>query len=57
MRRNLLPPAGGRIHQGSERSGGAGNDLLPSMFGSNAGYFLTQLASERDMDRVYRMIG
>jgi methionine synthase II (cobalamin-independent) len=33
------------------------NDLLPSMFGLNAGYFLIQLASERDKDRVYRVIG
>jgi methionine synthase II (cobalamin-independent) len=33
------------------------NDLLPSMFGINAGYFLIQLASERDKDRVYKVIG
>ena len=33
------------------------NDLLPSMFGMNAGYFLIQLASERDRDRVYGLIG
>src|SRR3984893_15544646 len=33
------------------------NDLLPSMFQINAGYFLMQLASERDRDRVYRLIG
>jgi methionine synthase II (cobalamin-independent) len=33
------------------------NDLLPSMFGINAGYFLIQLASERDKDKVYRAIG
>src|ERR1700756_4452961 len=33
------------------------SDLLPSMFGINAGYFLIQLASERDKDRVYRLIG
>ena len=33
------------------------NDLLPSMFGLNAGYFLIQLASERDKDPVYKMIG
>ncbi|CAN5312698.1 cobalamin-independent methionine synthase II family protein [soil metagenome] len=32
-------------------------DLLPSMFGMNAGYFLIQLASERDRERVYKMIG
>ena len=33
------------------------HDLLPSMFGLNAGYFLIQLASERDKDRVYQIIG
>jgi methionine synthase II (cobalamin-independent) len=33
------------------------NDLLPSMFSLNAGYFLMQLASERDKDRVYKIIG
>jgi methionine synthase II (cobalamin-independent) len=33
------------------------SDLLPSMFGLNAGYFLIQLASERDKDRVYKLIG
>jgi methionine synthase II (cobalamin-independent) len=33
------------------------NDLLPSMFMMNAGYFLIQLASERDRDRVYALIG
>jgi methionine synthase II (cobalamin-independent) len=33
------------------------NDLLPSMFGINAGYFLIQLASERDKDKVYTSIG
>jgi methionine synthase II (cobalamin-independent) len=33
------------------------NDLLPSMFSMNAGYFLIQLASERDRDRVYGLIG
>jgi methionine synthase II (cobalamin-independent) len=33
------------------------NDLLPSMFQMNAGYFLIQLASERDRDRVYGLIG
>jgi methionine synthase II (cobalamin-independent) len=33
------------------------NDLLPSMFQINAGYFLIQLASERDRDRVYAIIG
>jgi len=33
------------------------NDLLPSMFGMNAGYFLIQLASERDKDYVYGLIG
>ncbi|MGH3911669.1 MAG: 5-methyltetrahydropteroyltriglutamate--homocysteine methyltransferase [Pseudonocardiaceae bacterium] len=33
------------------------NDLLPSMFQMNAGYFLIQLASERDKDPVYKSIG
>ena len=33
------------------------SDLLPSMFGINAGYFLIQLASERDKDPIYQMIG
>src|ERR1700751_3145702 len=33
------------------------SDLLPSMFGINAGYFLIQLASERDKDHVYQLIG
>ncbi len=33
------------------------NDLLPSMFKINAGYFLIQLASERDKDSVYESIG
>jgi methionine synthase II (cobalamin-independent) len=33
------------------------NDLLPSMFGLNAGYFLMQMASERDRDRVYQIVG
>jgi methionine synthase II (cobalamin-independent) len=33
------------------------NDLLPSMFTMNAGYFLIQLASERDRDRVYKLVG
>src|SRR5258707_9855014 len=33
------------------------SDLLPSMFGITAGYFLIQLASERDKDRVYQLIG
>jgi methionine synthase II (cobalamin-independent) len=33
------------------------SDLLPSMFGLNAGYFLMQLASERDKDPVYKMVG
>jgi methionine synthase II (cobalamin-independent) len=33
------------------------NDLLPTMFDMNAGYFLIQLASERDKDRVYESIG
>jgi len=33
------------------------NNLLPSMFKLNAGYFLIQLASERDKDPVYESIG
>ena len=33
------------------------NNLLPSMFKINAGYFLIQLASERDKDPVYQSIG
>lgn len=33
------------------------SDLLPSMFKMNAGYFLIQLASERDKDPVYKQIG
>ena len=33
------------------------SDLLPSMFRLNAGYFLMQLASERDRDSVYRLVG
>jgi methionine synthase II (cobalamin-independent) len=33
------------------------SDLLPSMFKINAGYFLMQLASERDKDPIYKMIG
>lgn len=33
------------------------NNLLPSMFKINAGYFLIQLASERDKDPVYKSIG
>jgi methionine synthase II (cobalamin-independent) len=32
-------------------------ELLPSMFQMNAGYFLIQLASERDRDRVLRDMG
>jgi methionine synthase II (cobalamin-independent) len=32
-------------------------DLLPSMFKMNAGYFLIQLASEKDKERVYQLIG
>ncbi len=32
-------------------------ELLPSMFKMNAGYFLIQLASEQDKERVYRLIG
>ena len=32
-------------------------ELLPSLFQMNAGYFLIQLASEADKERVYRLIG
>ena len=32
-------------------------ELLPSMFKMNAGYFLIQLASERDRESVYKLIG
>ena len=32
------------------------NDLLPSMFQINAGYFLIQLASERNKEQVYKDI-
>lgn len=31
--------------------------LLPSMFQMNAGYFLIQLASEKDKEKVYKEIG
>jgi methionine synthase II (cobalamin-independent) len=33
------------------------SDLLPSLFQLNAGYFLIQLASERDKDPVLKLIG
>jgi methionine synthase II (cobalamin-independent) len=33
------------------------NNLLPEMFTINAGYFLIQLASEREKDPVYESIG
>jgi methionine synthase II (cobalamin-independent) len=32
-------------------------DLLPSMFKMNAGYFLIQLSSEKDKERVHKLIG
>ena len=32
-------------------------ELLPSMFKMNAGYFLMQLASEPDKERVYKLVG
>jgi methionine synthase II (cobalamin-independent) len=32
-------------------------DLLPSMFKMNAGYFLMQLASEKDKERIYQLVG
>jgi methionine synthase II (cobalamin-independent) len=33
------------------------HELLPSMFRMNAGYFLIQLASEKDKAKVYKEIG
>jgi methionine synthase II (cobalamin-independent) len=33
------------------------HELLPSMFKMNAGYFLIQLASEKDKEKVYKEIG
>jgi len=32
-------------------------ELLPSMFKMNAGYFLMQLSSEKDKERVYKLCG
>jgi methionine synthase II (cobalamin-independent) len=32
-------------------------ELLPSMFKMNAGYFLMQMASEPDKERVYKLVG
>ena len=32
-------------------------ELLPSMFKMNAGYFLMQLSSEKDKERIYKLIG
>ncbi|MEO7167859.1 MAG: hypothetical protein ABI787_09585 [Spartobacteria bacterium] len=32
-------------------------DMLPSMFKMNAGYFLMQLASEKDKEHVYKLVG
>jgi methionine synthase II (cobalamin-independent) len=32
-------------------------DLLPSLFRMNAGYFLMQLSSEKDKERVYKLVG
>ncbi|MBA3765545.1 MAG: hypothetical protein H0W99_00895 [Acidobacteria bacterium] len=32
-------------------------EMLPSMFKMNAGYFLIQLASEKDKERVYKLLG
>jgi methionine synthase II (cobalamin-independent) len=32
-------------------------ELLPSMFQMNAGYFLMQLASEKDKERIYKLVG
>ena len=33
------------------------HDLLPSMFKMNAGYFLMQLSSEKDREKVYKHVG
>jgi hypothetical protein len=33
------------------------HELLPSMFQMNAGYFLMQLSSEKDKEKVYKEIG
>ena len=33
------------------------SDLLPSLFGLNAGYFLMQCKSERDREAVYKLVG
>jgi methionine synthase II (cobalamin-independent) len=32
-------------------------DLLPTLFKMNAGYFLIQVASEKDRERVYKLCG
>ncbi|HYW93475.1 MAG TPA: hypothetical protein VFA95_13615 [Gammaproteobacteria bacterium] len=32
-------------------------ELLPSMFRMNAGYFLMQMASEADRERIYKLVG
>lgn len=32
-------------------------ELLPSLFKMNAGYFLIQVSSEKDKDRVYKLCG
>ena len=32
-------------------------ELLPSLFQMNAGYFLIQLASEKDKEHAYKLIG
>ena len=32
-------------------------ELLPSMFMMNAGYFLMQVASEKDKEQVYKLCG
>jgi methionine synthase II (cobalamin-independent) len=32
-------------------------ELLPSMFQMNAGYFLMQLSSEKEKERVYKLVG
>jgi methionine synthase II (cobalamin-independent) len=33
------------------------SELLPSLFNMNAGYFLIQVASEKDKERVYQLCG
>src|ERR1035441_10311122 len=51
------PGPAGTCGRTSSSADVAYSDLLPSMFGINADYFLIQLASERDKDPVYQLIG